>query len=157
MDVAVMGINVPASININHRSPLGPAGFILYSNRVAVPEMIPYWQGDGLIIRPVYLLFLPKTVRKFVGMTICAGDGKMLRRTLHIKIQTDQQRIKAAITDNSEFTRVIICKVIIIFINNSFNISKDTNIKWYSVNYFPLFPILNATYSSNRFIIAILL
>lgn len=157
MEVSIMGVNVPPFFETDHRSSIHPASFILYSNRVAVPEMIPYWQGDGLIICPVYLLFLPKTVRKFVGMPIRADDGKVLRRTFHIKIQTDQQRIKAAITDNSEFTRVIICKVIIIFINNSFNISKDTNIKWYSVNYFPLFPILNATYSSNRFIIAILL
>ena len=101
MEVSVMGVNVPPFFETDHRSSIHPASFILYSNRAAVPEMIPYWQGDGLIIRPVYLLFLPKTVRKFVGMTICAGDGKMLRRTLHIKIQTDQQRIKAAIADNA--------------------------------------------------------
>ena len=103
MEVSIMGVNVPPFFETDHRSSIHPASFILYSNRVAVPEMIPYWQGDGLIIRPVYLLFLPKTVRKFVGMTICAGDGKMLRRTLHIKIQTDQQRIKAAIADNAAF------------------------------------------------------
>ena len=157
MEVSIMGVNVPASFEFDHRSPVHPAGFVLHSNKIAVPQMIPYRQGDSLVIGPVHLLFFPKAVGKFVGMPIRADDGKVLRRTFHIKIQTDQQRIKAAITDNSEFTRVIICKVIIIFINNSFNISKDTNIKWYSVNYFPLFPILNATYSSNRFIIAILL
>lgn len=47
-----MGINVPPFIETDHRSSIHPASFILYSNRVAVPEMIPYWQGDGLIIRP---------------------------------------------------------------------------------------------------------
>ena len=65
--------------------------------------MIPYRQGDSLVIRPVHLLFLPKAVGKFVGMSIRAGDGKMLRRTFHIKIQTGQQRIKATIADNSAF------------------------------------------------------
>ena len=36
-------------------------------------------------------------------MPIRTGDGKMLRRTFHIKIQTNQQRIKAAIADNAAF------------------------------------------------------
>lgn len=104
-----MGINVPPFFETDHRSSIHPASFILYSNRVAVPEMIPYWQDDGLIIRQVYLLFLPKTVRKFLGMTICAGNSKMLRRPAHIKIQAGQQRIKAAIADNSAF-QIDACK-----------------------------------------------
>ena len=103
MEMSVMGVNVPASFEANHRSPIHPAGFVLHSNRIAVPQMIPYRQGDRFVIRPVHLLFLPKAVGKFVGMSIRAGDGKMLRRTLHIKIQTDQQRIKAAIADNAAF------------------------------------------------------
>ena len=103
MEVSVMGVNVPASFEANHRSPVHPAGFVLHSNRIAVPQMIPYRQGDSLVIRPVHLLFLPKAVEKFVGMSIGAGDSKMLRRTFHIKIQTNQQRIKAAITDNAAF------------------------------------------------------
>ena len=98
-----MSVNVPPFFETDHRSSIHPAGFVLHSNRVAVPQMIPYWQGDGLIIRPVHLLFLPKTVRKFVGMFISASDSKMLRRSVHIKIQTDQQRIKAAIADNAAF------------------------------------------------------
>ena len=103
MEVSVMGVNVPASFKSNHRPPIHPAGFVLHSNRIAVPQMIPYWQGYSLVIRPVHLLFLPKAVEKFVGMSIGAGDSKMLRRTFHIKIQTNQQRIKAAITDNAAF------------------------------------------------------
>ena len=103
MEVSVMGVNVPASFKSNHWPSVHPAGFVLHSNRIAVPQMIPYRQGDSLVIRPVHLLFLPKAVEKFVGMSIGAGDSKMLRRTFHIKIQTNQQRIKAAITDNAAF------------------------------------------------------
>ena len=98
-----MGVNVPASFETNHWSPIHPTGFVLHSNRVAVPEMIPHRQGDGLVIGPVHLPFLPKAVGKFVGMSIRAGDSEMFRRPFHIKIQTGQQRIKAAITDNAAF------------------------------------------------------
>ena len=98
-----MSVNIPACIKVNNRPPVEPAGFPLHSDRVAVPKMVPYRQGDGSVIGPVHLPFLPKAVRKFVGMPICAGDSKMLLRPFHIKVQTSQQRIKAAITDNAAF------------------------------------------------------
>ena len=36
-------------------------------------------------------------------MSICTDNGKTLRRPFHIKIQTNQQRIKATIADHAAF------------------------------------------------------
>lgn len=103
MEVAIIGVDIPACIKINSRPTAEPIGFPLHSNKIAIPKKVLYRQGDSLIISPVHLPFLLKSVKKFIGISIHAGDSKMLRHPFHIKIQTGQQRIKAAIADNAAF------------------------------------------------------